>query len=140
MGRIRKTRRSPSGLAALLLVWTLFAPSFHSDRVDHDEVGAELCYPTPLPLVLRTARWGLRPGATFRCKPTRRTIHRGLRVVTEYTLIDADSGDDAESQSWAGTSLAFVPSEFQGIRFEVSQVDDGEDTFTEFFFQDNVTI
>lgn len=58
-------------------------------------------------------------------------------VQARYDLFDAGQGDD---QWRAGGSIAFVPSEFQSIRLEVSQVDTHEDTYTEFFLQYNVTI
>lgn len=114
--------------------------------------------------------------ATFRWKPTRRTIYRGLRLSAEYTYADMESELEelpssfmsgwntyaqfqfarrwwmqarfdqfdptlgAPSQWRTGASLAFVPSEFQSLKLEVSQVDSDEDTFTEFFLQYNFTI
>lgn len=114
--------------------------------------------------------------ATFRWKPTRRTVYRGLRLGAEYTYVDVqseleelpssfmsgwntyaqfqfarrwwmqarfdqfDPAADEESQWRAGGSLAFVPSEFQSVKLEVSRVDSEEDPYTEFFLQYNVTI
>lgn len=114
--------------------------------------------------------------ATFRWKPARRALYRGLRLSAEYTYVDMNSEIDEfasafmsgwstyaqlqfarrwwvqgrfdqfdppygdESQTRAGGALAFVPTEFQSVKFEVSRVDADDESYTEFFLQYNVTI
>lgn len=59
-------------------------------------------------------------------------------VQGRFDQFEPPHGED--SQTRLGGALAFVPTEFQSVKLEVSRVDVEEDPYTEFFLQYNVTI